>query len=108
MCALAYSEEAFHDVAEKPTGCCFENEYSQIIPDKERPCMRALLKELRDQPPLEGVKILLNGHLTLSTLVLLDLLLAAKAEVIVSSAGDLVRHPHILKKLKKNNCYIPF
>ena len=83
-------------------------EFLEIIPESEIQCLIHLKQHLVERQPLKGIRILLNTHITLATVALLDGLLAIGATVVLTSAPALVQHEKILKKLELIMDYVEF
>jgi adenosylhomocysteinase len=88
----------------------FQTFFKDIIPETERQCMASLdtAAALLKLSALQDKHILINCHLTLSTLMMIDILLKAGSTVSVTYADDLVFHQDILDKLCQQGLYIPF
>ena len=67
----------------------------------QAPCCSNLMKQWQINPPLQGYKAILNVHLTLATLILIDTLLASGLELSITCAPDLVCHDNIKQDLIK-------
>jgi len=84
--------------------------FDELVPETERQCMASLdtAASLLKLSALQDKHILLNCHLTLSTLMMIDILIKAGSTISVTYAPDLVFHQDILNKLNDNDMYIPF
>lgn len=69
------------------------------IDKNERKCLTALAKEWLNIKPLLNKKILINCHITRSTLIMIDLLLLAGATITITATKELAVHKNILAKL---------
>lgn len=80
----------------------FQDVYQQI-PTNQRRCLINLYTNWSKSKPFLGRKVLLNCHLTLSTLLMVDVLQAAGAEIETMTTSNLSMHDDCLKLLKKAN-----
>src|SRR3989338_2521917 len=87
--------------------------YEKIVPS-ERLALSQLATEWSDiGQPLKNQNICFNGHLTLATIILIDILILAGATLTVTSTPNLVTHGEIhdllvsMSKKYKNIHYFP-
>lgn len=80
-----------------------ENAYQQEIPATERPLLNELNETWKVTRPFSEKKVLVNAHLTLITLDLVRLLIAAGAEVHVTASKDLAVHENTTVPLVNAN-----
>jgi|SRR3989339_1918339 len=73
-----------------------------IIPECERCCLLTLAKDWVKRKPFKNRKVLLNCHLTLVTLIMLDLLQLAGAEISAIGTSELTIHDDIVDVIKKS------
>lgn len=77
------------------------NAYKEPIIEQDRRCTSALIKEWESKKPFAGKKVLVNCHITLSTLIILETLIRGGAEVVdVTATSDLVVHENVLVPIK--------
>jgi adenosylhomocysteinase len=72
----------------------------------EKRCTQALLKEWQDTLPLFQKKILINCHLTIATLMLIELFLFSGAEIKITCTEDLVSHESIKEIISNLGIYL--
>ncbi|MGD9107784.1 MAG: hypothetical protein PVI75_01255 [Gammaproteobacteria bacterium] len=77
------------------------NAYSKDIPEKDRQCIKQLSKQWGKPKPFCGKKVLLNCHITLSTLIIIDTLIRGGAKVEVTATDDLVVHKNVLEIMEE-------
>ena len=65
----------------------------------QSPCCNWLIEEWRKKPALKGYTALLNIHLTLATLILINTILASGVQLTVTCSPELVCHNNIKQKL---------
>ncbi|MGD9152872.1 MAG: NAD-binding protein [Gammaproteobacteria bacterium] len=76
--------------------------YSKKISEKDRQCTTQLSKQWEKSKPFHGKKVLLNGHITLSTLIIIDILIRGGAKKVdVTATENLVVHEYVLEIMKK-------
>ncbi len=80
--------------------------FSEEIPEEERVTLYLQAKKWKAELPFKGVKVLLNCHITRSTLIMIDNLILGGAEVEVSATGELAQHKDIVGILTQAG--IPF
>lgn len=73
----------------------------------ERQCTQALLREWKKTSPLFQKKILINCHLTIATLFLIELFLFSGAEIKITCTDDLVCHDSIKDIISNLGIYLP-
>lgn len=81
-------------------------EENKKIPLEETQCLQALLRLWKEKRPLFQKKILINCHLTLATLLLIELFLFSGAELKITCTDKLVCHDSIRKILQKMGLYL--
>ena len=74
--------------------------YKNEIPPEDLHCAKKLEEEWKKSKPFKGKHILFNGHITLSTLITLRLLLIAGADLDISATSNLVVHDDIANVIK--------
>lgn len=72
----------------------------------ERMCTQHILREWKGCPPLINEKILINCHLTVATLILIEIFLFSGAEVKITCTNNLVCHEPIKRILVNLGIYI--
>jgi adenosylhomocysteinase len=84
--------------------------YADVIPQSDRQCMHDVNIDLASDTlrTFKNKRLLVNAHITLSTLVLIDALISAGADVMVTHAHDLVCHTPVLEQLADQQLYLPF
>jgi len=76
--------------------------YKNKIPENDRQCTAQLAQEWEKSKPLVGKKVLLNCHITLSTLIIVDILQRAGAiEIDITATSDLVAHSNPVSTIKE-------
>ena len=65
----------------------------------QSPCCNWLIEEWKKNPVLKGYTALLNAHITLATLVLINTILASGVQLTVTCSPELVCHNNIKQKL---------
>ncbi len=78
----------------------------RVVSLEERYCLRDLACEWINTRPLKNKNVLLNCHLTVATLIIIDMLLLAGANVSVTATDSLTVHEHLLPHLTKAK--VPF
>jgi adenosylhomocysteinase len=80
--------------------------YSREIPTTQISCLHSAMLEAQQAKPFHGKIVLVNCHLTLFTLVLLDALLKSGAKVAMTATDELTVHEYLLDVLAQAD--IPF
>ncbi len=86
----------------------FGKHYQNIIPEREYPCLQRLLRLEKNKGSLKGKNILINCHMTMSVLILLDVFINSGANIFWTQSSELVVHKSILDIAKQKNIYLSF
>lgn len=75
----------------------------KVIDKKERKGLLSLAERWESTLPLKGKRVLVNCHITLSTLIILDVLKMAGAEVDITATNPLVVHSDALQAINASS-----
>lgn len=78
-------------------------EAHKYFPNKDIPLLNRLIKKMHIEKPYAGLRIFYNCHLTLSSVIQIEALLASGAEVVVTGADNLHRDLKAVALLRDAN-----
>lgn len=79
---------------------------TEKIPYHDKHCMTNLMGAWSNNPPFQQKKILINLHITLSSLLLVEAFLKSGAELYVTCTEQLVCHSPVKEILSKMGCFV--